>query len=388
VLELGQLVSGPFAGAVLAWFGARVIKVEPPGGDPVRDWRVVEDGSSMWWRSLGRNKECITLDLRREQGRALAFDLACRVDVVVENFRPGTLERWGLGPERLRERNPGLVLCRISGFGQDGPYASRPGFASICEAIGGLRHVDGFPDRAPTRPNLSMGDSLAGLHAALGTVLALYHRDRPGGSRQGQVVDTAIYEAVFNMMEAVLPEYDRAGVVRERTGGRLDGVVPSNAYACADGQHVVIGGNGDSIFKRLMRAAGRSDLADDPRLSTNAGRVAHEPEIDAALSAWTATLPAREVTARLEAAEVPVGRPYSARDIAEDPHYAARGMFERVDVNGRPLALPAMAPKLGTTPGRTEWAGPERGAHTHAVLRAELGLDDAELDRLAREGVI
>jgi crotonobetainyl-CoA:carnitine CoA-transferase CaiB-like acyl-CoA transferase len=381
-------VSGPFAGALLAWFGARVIKVEPPGGDPVRDWRVVEDGSSLWWRSLGRNKECVSLDLRREEGRALAFELACRVDVVIENFRPGTLERWGLGPERLKERNPGLVLCRISGFGQDGPYAPRPGFASICEAIGGLRYVDGFPDRAPTRANLSLGDSLAGLHAALGVVLSLYHRDRPGGSGQGQPVDTAIYEAVFNMMEAVLPEYDRAGVVRERTGGRLNGVVPSNAYACADGEHVVIGGNGDSIFRRLMRAAGRPDLADDPRLATNAGRVAREPEIDAALAAWTATLPAREVAARLEAADVPVGRPYSAKDIAEDPHYAARGMFEEVEVGGRPLRLPAMAPKLGATPGRTEWAGPERGAHTRAVLREELGLGDGELEALAAAGVI
>jgi crotonobetainyl-CoA:carnitine CoA-transferase CaiB-like acyl-CoA transferase len=365
-----------------------VIKVEPPGGDPVRDWRVVEDGSSLWWRSLGRNKECVTLDLRREEGRALAFELACRVDVVIENFRPGTLERWGLGPERLRERNPRLVMCRISGFGQDGPYAPRPGFASICEAIGGLRYVDGFPDRAPTRANLSLGDSLAGLHAALGVVLSLYHRDRPGGSGEGQPVDTAIYEAVFNMMEAVLPEYDRAGVVRERTGGRLNGVVPSNAYACADGEHVVIGGNGDSIFRRLMRAAGRPDLADDPRLATNAGRVAHEPEIDAALAAWTATLPARAVAARLEAADVPVGRPYSARDIAEDPHYAARGMFESVEVGGRPLRLPAMAPKLGATSGRTEWAGAERGEHTRAVLREELGLGDGELDRLAAAGVI
>jgi crotonobetainyl-CoA:carnitine CoA-transferase CaiB-like acyl-CoA transferase len=391
VLELGQLMAGPFAGTILGYFGAEVIKVEPPGtGDPVRTWRGMEDGVSLWWHSLGRNKKCVSIDLRKDEGRALVRRLAEKSDVVLENFRPGTLERWGLGPDTIREKNPGVIYARVSGYGQSGPHSSKPGYASVCEGFGGFRYVTGFPDRPPARPNLSLGDSLAGVHAALGVMMALYHRDRggPAPGRLGQDVDVAIYEAVFNMMEAVVPEYDRLGLVREREGSKLNGIVPSNSYRCADGQFVIIGGNGDSIYKRLMQAAGRQDMAADPRYATNTGRVAHEAEVDGAIAAWTETLPAAEVMQRLAAADVPVGPLYSAKDIAQDPHYAARGMLEEVEVGGRPLKIPAIAPKLAQTPGRTDWPGPRVGAHNAEILGGLLGLGQDDLDRLAREGVL
>ncbi len=285
VLELGQLLAGPFAGTLLAYYGAEVIKVEPPGkGDQIRRWRVLKNDTSLWWRSLGRNKKCITLDLRSECGQALASRLVARSDVLVENFRPGTLEGWGLGPEQLNALNPELIVARVSGYGQTGPYAARPGYASVCEGIGGFRHINGFPGGPPVRPNLSLGDTLAGFHAAFGVLLALLAR-RNGEA--GQVVDVALYESVFNMLEGVVPEYAGAGVVREPSGSTLTGIVPTNTYPCSDGKYVIIGGNGDSIYKRLMTAIGRADLADDPRLAHNDGRVAHEQEIDAAISAWT-----------------------------------------------------------------------------------------------------
>lgn len=392
VLEMGQLMAGPFAGTILAYYGAEVIKIEPPRtGDPVRVWRLMENGTSLWWRSLGRNKKCITVDLRKEEGRVIARAIGATCDVIIENFRPGTMEKWGLGPEDVKQRNPGAIYARVSGYGQTGPYAHKPGYASVCEGVGGFRFVNGFPDRPPVRPNLSLGDSLAGLHAALGIVMALYHRDGkkgPPSAGRGQVVDVAIYEAVFNMMESLLPEYDRLGVVRQREGAKLSGIVPTNTYLCGDGQYVIIGGNGDSIYKRLMRAAGRPDMADDPRYATNADRVKHEAEVDGVLSTWTAARTAAEVVARLEEAEVPVGRLYSAEDIARDPHYQARGMFEEVEVGGRPLRIPAMIPKLSETPGGTEWPGPEIGAHNREVLRDVLGYSDREIDRLAAEGVI
>ena len=390
VLEMGQLLAGPFAGALLGYFGAEVIKIEPPGsGDPIRVWRLMENGTSLWWSSLGRNKKSVTVDLRKEEGRSLVRRIAERCDAVVENFRPGTLEKWGLGPEEVRRTNPGVIYARVSGYGQTGPYAGKPGYASVCEGLGGFRYVTGFPDRPPVRPNLSLGDSLAGLHAALGVLLALYDRDvrRRRASPRGQTVDVAIYESVFNMMESVLPEYDRLGVVREREGTRLPGIVPSNTYRCRDGQHVIVGGNGDSIYKRLMRAAGRADLADDPRCATNDLRAAHEELIDGALAEWAGERTAAEVEEALEAADVPVGRLYSAADIAEDPHYQARGVFEPVEVNGRPLRIPAFAPRLGETPGATDWPGPPLGAHNREILSGLLGLSDEEIDRLAAEGV-
>ena len=300
VLELGQLLAGPFAGCVLGYFGAEVIKVEPPGnGDPIRGWRLLDDnGTSFWWRSLGRNKKSITLNLQTDKGRGIARQLADRVDVLIENFRPGTMEKWGLGPEEVKTTNPGLIYARVSGYGQTGPYAERPGYASVCEGVGGFRYLNGFPGEAPVRPNLSLGDTLAGLHAVLGILLAYIQRGKPAGG-DGQVVDVAIYESVFNMLEAVVPEYDGAGLVRQPSGSTLTGIVPTNTYACRDGAYVVIGGNGNSIFQRLMRAAGQADMAEDPRFAENAGRVAHEREIDAAIAAWTASLDAAEVLAQL-----------------------------------------------------------------------------------------
>ena len=398
VLEMGQLMAGPFAGTILAYFGAEVIKIEPPGsGDPVRGWRIVDRGTSLWWRTLGRNKRCVTLDLRQEAGRAIARRLAARSDVLIENFRPGTLERWGLAPADLRAENPGLVVARVSGFGQTGPYAARPGFAAVCEGFGGLRHVTGFPGGPPVRANLSLGDSLAGLHAALGILLALFDRDRGRGAdgkegeeggRRGQTVDVAIFEAVYNLMEGAVPEFDRAGVVREPSGTTITGIVPTGTYLCADGRYLIVGGSGDSIYKRLMQAAGRPDLADDPRLATNEGRVRHRQEIDAALATWTATLPSARVAEILDGAAVPFGPIYTVEDMLADPHYRARGLFEEVEAGGAPLKIPALAPKLSDTPGRTDWAGPELGAHNREVFGDLLGIPDGELAALARDRVI
>ena len=393
VLEMGQLMAGPFAGTILAYYGAEVIKIEPPvTGDPVRTWRGVdEDGTSMWWRSLGRNKKCITVDLRLEEGRTLARELAWKSDVIVENFKPGTMEKWKLGPEDIKAKNQDVIYCRVSGYGQTGPYSHKPGYASVCEGVGGLRYVNGFPDRPPCRPNLSLGDSLAGMHAALGIVMALYNRSgrqgREGGGT-GQEIDVAIYESVFNMMEAVVPEFDRLGMVREREGSKLTGIVPTNTYRCRDGLYVIIGGNGDSIFKRLMIAAGREDMAGNPEYATNADRVRNEPAVDGAISDWTATLTAAEVVAALEAAQVPVGSIYTVKDMVNDPHYNARGMFEEVEVGGRPLKIPAMSPRLSGTPGGTEWPGPAVGSHNAEVLKAVLGKTDAEIEALKANGTI
>ena len=388
VVEVGQLLAGPFAGTILAYFGAEVIKVEPPvTGDPIRQWRVLQDGTSLWWRSLGRNKKCITLNLKTQQGRDLAQRLIERADVLIENFRPGTMEDWGLGPDAIKPRNPGLIYTRISGYGQTGPYARRPGYASVCEGFGGLRYVNGYPGQPPVRPNLSMGDTLAGLHAVLGILMSLWQRNKHQEQR-GQTVDVALYEAVFNLMEAVVPEYDGAGVIREPSGSTVTGIVPTNTYRCRDGKYVIIGGNGDSIFHRLMKAAGRSDMANDPRLANNAGRVQHEREIDAALSAWTATLDSTHVLEILEAARVPAGPIYNAVDMMGDPHFQARGMFEQVTVNGKSLKIPAIPPKLENTPGVTEWPGPEIGTHNLEIYGSFLGLSDNELARLKEAGII
>ena len=381
VVELGQLLAGPFAGTLLAYFGAEVIKVEPPGGDPIRGWRTLDDtGTSFWWRSLGRNKRSVTLDLKSDAGRELAARLIDDSDVLIENFRPGTLENWGLGPERFKESNPGLIYTRISGYGQDGPYADKPGYASVCEGIGGLRYVNGFPGERPVRPNLSLGDTVAGLHAALGIALALLERH---SSQQGQVVDVALFESVFNLLEAVIPEFDGAGEIRQPAGSTVTGIVPTNTYRCADGKYVIIGGNGDSIFKRLMTTAGRVDLAEDPRLAKNPGRVENEAEIDGAIEAWCATLPSPEVLQKLEANRVPCGPIYSAADMMADPHFQARGLFQQVEINGAPLKIPAIMPRLGGTPGATRWPGGD----TEAVARGELGLSEEEFQRLKAEGV-
>ena len=388
ILELGQAIAGPFAAAFLAWFGAEIIKVEPPGtGDPLRNWRVVHKGTSLWWYSMARNKKSVTLNLRVPEGQRLAKELAKRVDVVLENFRPGTLEKWGLGYEELKKENPGIILARISGYGQTGPYAQKPGFAAVAEAFGGLRYVTGEPGRPPVRPNLSLGDSVAGLHAALGILMALYHRDARGGC--GQVIDVALYESVLNLMEGTIAEFDLAGAKREREGMRLTGIVPSGTYACADGAYIVIGANGDSIFRRLMSAMGREDLAGDARLAQNDGRSRHVDEIDAAISEWTRKHSAKEALRHLEAAEVPSGPIYSAAEMVEDPQYRERGVYQEVALpSGESLKLPTVAPKMEGTPGGLRWIGPALGAHNTEVYRGWLGLPATELARLTAAGVI
>lgn len=387
VLELGQLLAGPFTGSILAYFGAEVIKVEPPeGGDPIRGWREVRNGTSLWWYSLGRNKKSVTIDLRAESGRSLARQLIDKSDVLIENFRPGVMEKWGLGPSEVKQTNPRLVYTRISGYGQDGPLANKPGFASVCEGFSGFRYVNGFPGEAPVRPNLSIGDTLAAIHAALGIALAIIERSHNGG--EGQVVDVAIYEAMYNLMEAVIPEYDGAGVIREASGTTVTGIVPTNTYRCRDGKFVVIGGNGDSIFKRLMNAAGRQDMADNPAMASNAGRVVHQQQIDAAINAWCQTLDADDVIATLDAERVPVGPIYNVEDMMDDAHYQARGMFEQVEIDGKPLKIPAIIPRLTATPGKTTWPGPQLGSHNDEVLGELLGLSEDQRLELARANII
>lgn len=378
VIEMGQLIAGPFATTLLAWFGADVIKIEPPGGDPIRRWRKLDEtNTSWWWYSIGRNKKSVTLDLNHEHHRQLAKQLIDKADVLVENFRPGKMEQWGLGPTTFESSNAELIYTRISGYGQTGPYANKPGYASVCEGFGGFRHLNGFPDEAPVRPNLSMGDTLAGIHAALGTVMALLKRQRFGG---GQTVDVAIFEAVFNLLEAVIPEYSGSGTIRQPSGTTLTGIVPTNTYRSRDGKYLIIGGNGDSIFKRLMKAAGRADMADDPRFSDNPGRVAHEDEIDDAISHWCQQHSAAELLTLLEKARVPSGPIYSVADMMQDPQYQARELLQQVSINGKPLVLPSFAPRLSQTPGKTHWPGPALGAHNKEVLGNMLGLSDEQLN--------
>ncbi len=378
VVELGQLIAGPFAGKTLADFGAEVIKVEPPatddgpGGDPLRQWRMLHNGTSVWWQVQSRNKQSVVLDLRTPQGRETACRLIDEADVLIENFKPGTLEKWGMGYEALSARNPGLVMLRISGYGQTGPYRERPGFAVVAEAMGGMRYLNAEPGRVPVRAGVSLGDTLAGLHGAIGILLALQARQRsispeaPKGL--GQVIDVALYEAVFNCMESLLPEYSAFEAIRQPAGSALPGIAPSNAYPCADGM-VVIGGNGDSIFKRLMIAIGRDDLATDPELAGNPGRVKRVAEIDVAIGAWTQSRSVTQVLEVLNAASVPVGRIYNAQDIAEDPHYRAREMILPVTTHdGLTVEVPGIVPKLSRTPGAIQRRGPTLGEDTEAVL--------------------
>lgn len=374
VIELGQLIAGPFAGKMLAEFGAEVIKVEPPdGGDPLRQWRKLHNGTSLWWYAQARNKKSVTINLRLAEGQEIVRRLARDADIVIENFRPGTMEKWGLGYERLAAENPALIMLRLSGFGQTGPYRDQAGFGAIGESMGGLRHLTGYPDRPPVRPNLSIGDSLASLHGVIGALMALHHRNQNGGraSGKGQVVDVALYEAVFAMLESTLPEFDLYGVVRERSGSNLSGIVPSNTYLTKDGQHVVIAANGDSIFRRLCAAMGRADLGSDPALADNAGRAERAVELDAAIGAWAAKHTAIALLAMLDEAQVPNGKIYSIADIARDPQYLAREMIRQFTLDdGTPLKLPGIVPKLSDTPGEVDWVGPALGAHTEEVLRA------------------
>ena len=386
VLELGSLIAGPFCAKTLADFGAEVVKVEPPGdGDPLRRWRKMRNGVSLWWQVQSRNKRSVTLDLRRPEGQEAVRRLAAKSDIVIENFRPGALERWNLGWERLSAANPKLVMVRISGYGQSGPYRDRPGFAAIAEAVGGLRYVTGYPDRPPVRPNLSIGDTLASLHGVIGALLALRHIQAGGG---GQVIDVALYESVFNVMESLLPEYDAQGFVRERSGSSLPGIAPSNLYPCKDGTYVLIAGNADSLYRRLMTAIGREDLRDDPALAKNDGRAAQMERIDTAIAEWTSRYSQQEVLQKMEQAEVPAGRIYSAADIAADPHYAARDMLlETVAGDGEPLRQPGLVPKLSATPGAIRRAAPGLGEHTDEVLR-EAGYSDPEIAALRQKGIV
>ena len=389
VIELGQLLAGPFAGCMLGYFGAEVIKVEPPGGDPIRNWREVKDGTSLWWRSLGRNKKCISLDLKTEAGRDLVRQLLKSADIVVENFRPGVLEHWALDPDSLRADNPNLIYARISGYGQTGPYSEKAGFASACEAISGFRFVNGYPGEAPVRPNLSIGDTVSGLHAVIGILMALRSRDEAAkeGKSGGQVVDVALYESMFNLLEAVIPEYDGAGVIRQPSGTTVTGIVPTNTYKCADGKFLVIGGNGDSIFARLMTAVGRADMGTDAKYATNADRVVHEAELDKVLASWCDSYPLSEAMTILEEHRVPCGPVYNAADMVEDEHFKYRELFETVEINGEPLKLPAIMPKLQGTPGGTEWPGPDVGSHTDEILQS-LGLDEASISQLKLSGIV
>jgi crotonobetainyl-CoA:carnitine CoA-transferase CaiB-like acyl-CoA transferase len=397
VLELGNFIAAPTAGRLLAEFGAEVIKVERPRtGDELRAWRRAAGDTSLLFRTMARGKRSVTLDLRHPEGREIALGLAGRCDIVLENFRPGTLERLGLGPDELQAVRPDVILIRISGYGQTGPYRDRPGFASVAESIGGLRHLTGDPDRPPVRVGVSLGDSLAGLYAAFGATMALYRRDRlrqTAPEQAGEVIDVALYEAVFSMLEDLIPEHEGYGVHRKRTGAALAGIVPTNSYPCAEDKWVVIGGNGDAIFRRLMHAVGRADLAEDPGLADNAQRVQHRELIDGAIGDWTSSRSLDEVVRTLEEQGVPVGPIYEASDILEDPHFAARDMLVPHEVEIAPgdvrtVRFPGVVPKLQNAAGSTRGVGPDLGEHTGEVLRAMLGVEDAELARLHREGVL
>jgi Predicted acyl-CoA transferases/carnitine dehydratase len=387
VVEIGTLIAAPFAGRLLAEFGAEVVKIEPIGvGDPLRRWRKLHKGTSLWWYLQSRNKQSVALNLKSPDGVEIVRRLVSEADVLVENMRPGALEKLGLGWEDLSAINPDLTMVRISGYGQTGPYCDRPGFGAIGEAMGGIRYTTGSPDTPPARVGVSLGDSLASLYGVIGALMSLLRVKT--GQGKGQVVDVSLFESVFSLMESLVPEYDVLGFVRERSGGTLPGISPSNTYPTRDGGYVVIAGNSDPIFKRLMHVIGRPDLADDPALAHNDGRVAQNDALDRAITAWTKTEDMDEVLQRLEAAEIPAGRIYSAADIVADPHYRARGMILAGALpDGKPFKMPGIVPKLSDTPGEVRWIGPALGAHTHSVLQ-RLHLDEAAIDRLRREGVI
>ncbi len=400
VLELGTLIAGPFCSRMLAEFGADVIKIESPdGGDPIRQWRVLKDGTSLWWSVQARNKKSVTLNMKDARAQEIAKRLALDADIIIENYRPGVLEKWNIGYESLKAQNPATIMVRLSGYGQTGPMKDLPGFGAIGESMGGMRHVSGHPDRPPVRIGISIGDSVAALHGVIGAMMALRHRDATGGrwngksgeecvAGQGQMVDVALYEAVFNMMESLVPEYDHAGVVRERTGGALPGIVPSNTYTTKEGANIVIAGNGDAIFKRLMLAIGRDDMAADPQLARNDGRVPRTAEIDSAIQAWCSTHTIDEALATLQTADVPVGKIYSVRDMMTDPQFLARQMFEQhAFKDGAPIKLPAITPKLSETPGQTKWLGPKLGEHNDDILQA-LGYSCEQIAQLREDKVI
>ncbi|HEK1766208.1 TPA: CoA transferase [Pseudomonas putida] len=387
VLEIGTLIAAPFAARLLGEFGAEVIKIEALGqGDPLRKWRKLHDGTSLWWYLQSRNKKSLALDLKAAEGLAIVKRLLADTDVLIENLRPGALEKLGLSWDVLHALNPRLTLVRISGYGQSGPYRDRPGFGAIGEAMGGIRYTTGEQGSAPARAGVSLGDSLASLHAVMGALLSLFNVRANGGV--GQVVDVSLVESVFNLMESLVPEYDLLGHVRERSGGALPGIAPSNTYRTADGAFVVIAGNSDPIFRRLMQAIGRADLGEAEAFAHNDGRAAQSAQLDDAIEAWTRRHPIDQVLATLEAAEVPAGRIYSVADIVNDPHYQARDMLLDSQLpDGTPVRMPGIVPKLSDTPGRVDWQGPALGEHTDALL-AGLGLGPDEIIGLRAKGVV
>ena len=386
VLEVGQLLAGPFTGTILGYFGAEVIKIETPyKGDPIRGWREVYKGTSYWWASLARNKKCITLNLDNEEGRKVFRQLADRADVLIENFKPGVMEKWGVDPAALEKTNNKLIYARISGYGQSGPYAKKAGFASVCEAFGGFRYVNGFPGQKPVRPNLSIGDTLAGIHAALGILIAYIQRERDG---KGQVVDVAIFEAVFNLLEAVIPEYSGTGLIRQPSGSTITGIAPTNTYMCKDGKYIVIGANTNSMFKRLTEAMNRPEIGNDDRLAENSGRVEYQDELDTAIENWTKSLSAENALAKLDQFSVAAGPIYDVKDMAEDPQFKARNLFEAVTINGKKIQIPAIMPHLSRSPGGTDFPGLELGSHNSEIYETVLGMNQEEIEALIKKGVI
>ena len=387
VLELGQLIAGPFAAKTLADFGAEIIKVESPQeGDPLRKWRMIHEGTSVWWQAQSRNKQSICIDLRVKEGQEIVRRLAKEADVLIENFRPGIMEKWGMGWDELHTLNPKLIMLRVSGYGQDGPRRDEPGFAAIAEATAGLRYITGHPGEVPARAGLSLGDTIAGLHGALGVLLALYERDARGG--EGQMIDVALYEAVFNLTESLLPEYHVFGAVRQPAGGALPGIAPSNAYPCSDGQYVLIAANGDSLFKRLMELIGRADLANDPDLARNDGRAKRAEEIDQIIGEWSKQRTLEDILSALQSIAVPAGRIYTAKDIAEDPHYRARGVIQTVEsAGGLKVEMPGVVPKLSNNPGAIRHRAPTLGEHTDSILQS-LGLSAEQIKALKEAGIL
>jgi crotonobetainyl-CoA:carnitine CoA-transferase CaiB-like acyl-CoA transferase len=389
ILELGNLVAAPFAGKILSEFGAEVIKVEEPTkGDPLRSWRVMHNNTSVWWYVQSRNKKSITVNMRDSEGQQIIKQLAEKVDVVLENFKPGTLEKWGLGLEDLQKINPSLIMTRVSGYGQTGPYREKPGFGSVAEAIGGLRYLTGYPDLPPVRVGIALGDLVAGLYAVIGTLMALRARDEDA-EKKGQLVDVALYESVFSLLEGILPEYDLTGVVRERTGSTLPGIAPSNTYECADGNHLVIGGNGDKIFQRLMTAIGREDLANNPIYSSNQGRADNVDFIDATIEEWTKRHPLREAQQILDEVSVPVGPIYGIKEIVEDEQYKARDMLQEIELpDGKKVLVPGIVPKLSETPGEIKWSGPSLGEHNEEIYTEFMNFSFEKFKKLKEQGVI
>ena len=386
VIEVGQLLAGPFASTILGYFGAEVIKIEQPAkGDPIRGWRHVVDGTSLWWSSLARNKKCITLDISKKEGQKILVSLLEQADILVENFKPGVMEKWGFSNSSIEKINKKIIYARISGYGQTGPYAEKAGFASVCEAFGGLRFVNGVPGEPPVRPNLSIGDTLAGIHAALGILLAIIQRQKDGS---GQVIDVAIFEAIFNLLEAVVPEYSGAGIIRQPSGTTITGIVPTNTYLCADDVHIVIGANTNPMFKRLAQLIGRDDMASDPELEENSGRVKHQKKVDFAIEEWTKQIPSKTALSKLDAASVAAGPIFSVEDMFNDEQYEHRKLLETVSINGKHLKIPAIIPKLSRTPGNTTHPGATLGEYNQEIYENLLNISPDELKELEEKKII